>query len=225
MFKKQTGFKFHTVRCQRKRITGGRKGKCFEIAVDQNIDRVRSGNPDFGILQNGLRKCNQSVSGSHSSASVSNLEINCFIFFYRKNLHGGSKFIQFLELNGSVHQNLHVFSFESNRCQMTDHCLMVIGQFCADYIEVRIVNIIKMLCKILRGKFGNTGSTDMRMHSCARASAQSHNGNFSVRITCAGILIIRKIVFLRIFTILRDFPILIHFYYLFPKIKILTVLS
>ena len=100
---------------------------------------------------------------------------------------------------------------------MADHRLMIIDQLCASLIEFRVINIVKMLCEIFCGKFRNAGSADMGMHSRTCARAQGHDGNFSVRIASASILIIRKIVFLRIFAILRDFPISIHLYYPFLK--------
>ena len=190
MFKKQTAIKFHTVRRKSKRIAGGREGKCFEIAIDQNEDRVWSGNRHFRRLNDGIRKRLQRLARSNHCASVTNLEINCFITFYGKDLHSGSKFIQFFHLNGSSDQNLYILSFKSNTRKMSDHLLMIIGQLCTSSIKFRIVKRIKMLCKIFCGKFRDAGSADVGMHSRACAGANGHNGNFTFRITSAGILII-----------------------------------
>ena len=219
MLKEQTVFKFHAVRCKRNGVAGRRKRKRFEIAIDQNENRIGGRNGNLLRLRHGIRKCLQRIAGCHRSTSVTNLEINGFIILYGKNLYGRSKFIQFLELNGSANQNLHVFSFKSHIGKMADHGLMVICNFRAGNVKLRIINSIKMFRKISCGKFRNAGSADMGMHSRACACAQGHDGNFSVCVTAANILIIRKIIFLRIFTILRDFPSSIHFYYLFPKQK------
>ena len=167
MFKEQTGFKFRAVRRKRNGVAGGRERKGFEIAIDENEKRIGRRNGNVRRLRHGIRKRHERIARSNGCASVTHLEINGFVVLHGENLHAAGKFIQFLDLNGSANQNLHVFSFKSDARKMTDHRLMISGQLRAGGTELGIVKCVKMLCKILCGKFRNAKiryTTHERIH-------------------------------------------------------------
>ena len=219
MVVKQARFEFCAIRRQCDRIAGGRKRKGFEITADEQIDGIGGRNVNGGIAQNGIGKRKCRPVGSNHSTAVTNLEVDRLIPLNGKHLHGGSEFIQFPHLNGSIDQNLHALFRQGIFGEAADHRLMVFDQFFASGIELRFVNAIKMLRKILRGEFRNRGRADVGKHGCFRAVTQSHGANIALRIRRAGILKAAQIISGWIFAILRDFPISIHVVYLYPKQK------
>ena len=210
MVMEQTAFKLNAVRCQSDRVTRGRKRKGFEITADQQIDGIGRRNVRTGFAYGRIRKRENTASGSNDRTTVSDLEINGSVVLDGKELNGGSKLVEFSELNVSAHQNLHVFLCQCDLSKLADRGLVILDQFLAGDVEFRLENLIEMLRKILHGKFSDAFRADMRKRALLRAVAQSHHADLAVCVSGARVLTVGQIVSRRIFAILRDYPISIH---------------
>ena len=115
MVKKHSVFEFHAVRRQSNGVARGGERIRFEITVDQQLHGVRRRDIHRRLLQHGIGKRYERSGCSSHGTAVANLEIDHLIALGGNDLNGGSKLIQFIDLDHSANQDLDVFSFKSNR--------------------------------------------------------------------------------------------------------------